>query len=398
MNSVAFKNMNAIFLALPTALAILKPDGPDFTVEGVNDAFISLTERDSKDWVAQPFFETMRKYSSKRFENIISELESSVRNVLSKREAIETNIFEIDLNLNPSPKTKNLSLQVKCSPVLNDGESVDTIILGLYDVTNFLSKKEISKSGTQRIKSRKELQYFHQDLAAQAAHNKAQYESASLELDDFVYAVSHDLQAPLRRIDGFSQELLNEYVEKLDETGIHYLKRIRQSAQDMGQLIDDLLKLSRISRKSVDRDEINLGKMAKEVFEELMELEPGREVIFQVDDNLSVEADRGLIKAMLGNLISNALKFTSKKEVAEIKIGSSMIDGDKIFYISDNGVGFDSAYSHKLFKAFSRLHSHHQFSGTGVGLATVKRIITLHGGTIWAESPAGEGATFFFKF
>ncbi|NBC04922.1 MAG: hypothetical protein GVY20_14620, partial [Bacteroidetes bacterium] len=232
----------------------------------------------------------------------------------------------------------------------------------------------------------------------QAASSRAQYESASQELDDFVYSVSHDLRAPLRRIDGFSQELLNEYVEKLDDTGAHYLKRIRQGAQDMGQLIDDLLKLSRISRRNVEKEEFDLGEIAKTVFDDLMDVESEREVEIVIEENLIVVADKGLIKAMLVNLISNALKFTSKKEETKIQVGSTSNEGEKVFYISDNGVGFNSAYSHKLFKAFSRLHSHHEFSGTGIGLATVKRIMTLHGGTIWAESPEGEGATFYFQF
>ena len=204
------------------------------------------------------------------------------------------------------------------------------------------------------------------------------------------------MRAPLRRIDGFSQELLNEYSDRLDDTGTHYLNRIRQGAQDMGNLIDDLLKLSRISRKKIEREEIDLGKISRSVFDELTELEPEREITLTVESQLVLEADKGLIRAMMTNLISNAIKFTSGREKAEITIGQKTMDGERIYYISDNGVGFDPAYSEKLFKAFSRLHSSKQFEGTGIGLATVKRIIGLHSGDIWAESRKGEGATFYF--
>lgn len=397
MGKVLFNKMNAIVSAFPTALVILKPDDPNFTVEEVNNAFLKLTGMDRQDLILKPFFKTVNGFALDSDQESLSDLSFIVRKAIAKRDLIKTDIIEFERSLNQSSGSTILYLQFKCSPVINESGTLDSVLLVVEDLTEILPSLE-KRSKTKKVKTRKELHNLNDNLAAQAAVSQAQYESASQELDDFVYSVSHDLRAPLRRIDGFSQELLNEYVDKLDETGAHYLKRIRQGAQDMGQLIDDLLKLSRISRKSVDRDEIDLDKMAKEVFNELMELEPERVVTLQIDENLNTHADKGLIKAMLGNILSNALKFTSKNEAAEIEVGSKILDGDQVFYVSDNGVGFDPAYSHKLFKAFSRLHSHNEFSGTGIGLATVKRIMTLHGGTIWAESPEGEGATFYFKF
>jgi signal transduction histidine kinase len=390
--------MDAIFAAFPTALAILRADIPDYTLIDVNKAFVRLTNMDREYLLNKPFFKTLNNYTSGGFEKNLKELSDTVKKVIAEGVIKETEIIEFNQNIFNAPGAKNLYLQFKCSPVRGEKGNIESIIIVVDDVTNLLTKREKQRSQMERIKSRQELHILSEDLASQAATNKAQYESASQELDDFVYSVSHDLRAPLRRIDGFSQEILNSYVDKLDDTGVHYLKRIRQGAQDMGNLIDDLLKLSRISRKKIEVEEVDLGDLAKSVFEELIELEPDREISLRIDKNLHLRGDRGLLKAMLANLISNALKFTSTKETTEIEIGAKLIDGDKVFYISDNGVGFDSAYSHKLFKAFSRLHSQNQFSGTGIGLATVKRIMTLHGGTVWAESSEGEGATFYFKF
>lgn len=396
MGIVPMNRLEAVVSAFPTALVILKPDAPKFTVEEVNDAFLKLTDIERQNLLSKPFLKTVSDYLSNKQQESLSDLSNVVQSALSQIEVMKTDVIEFELDKDGSTTT-HLYLQFKCSPVIDKEGDVDSLILIAEDLTEILAPAENSTDDEQ-VRTRKELYSLSENLAAQAASSRAQYKSASQELDDFVYSVSHDLRAPLRRIDGFSQELLNEYADKLDETGAHYLKRIRQGAQDMGQLIDDLLKLSRISRRNVEKEKFDLGEIAKIVFDELMELEPERKIDLQIDDNLKIEADKGLIKVMLANLISNALKFTSKKKVTKIHIGSKLIDGERVFYISDNGVGFDPAYSHKLFKAFSRLHSHNEFSGTGIGLATVKRIMTLHGGTIWAESPEGEGATFYFQF
>lgn len=235
-------------------------------------------------------------------------------------------------------------------------------------------------------------------LIEQIRKKTTQYESASRELDDFVYSVSHDLRAPLRRLDGFSQELINEYTEQLDDTGVHYLNRIRKSAQDMGHLIDDLLKLSRISRSTLEREDIDIGNLVKEAFQELIDDNKVQNVQLKIEGDLSANADPGLIRILLSNLISNALKFSSAEKQPVIEAGSVWIDDIKAFYIKDNGVGFDPAYSDKLYQAFQRLHSQHEFPGTGIGLATVKRIVNLHGGEVWAESTPGKGATFYYNF
>lgn len=224
----------------------------------------------------------------------------------------------------------------------------------------------------------------------------AQLESAVEELDAFTYSVAHDLRAPLRRLDGFSQELLNEYSEQLDETGKHYLARIRVAAQKMGSLIDDLLKLSRISRKNIEKEKFDIGALAIELIEELREWDPEREVEFHTEGDLEIHADKGLFRSLMQNLISNAWKFSADQSPAHIVVGSTVLNTQKTFYLKDNGVGFDMKYADKLFRAFQRLHSEKQFEGTGIGLATVQRIISRHGGKIWAESEPGKGTTFYF--
>ncbi|MDR9410980.1 MAG: ATP-binding protein [Balneolaceae bacterium] len=393
---MSFSRLESILSALPTALVILKPDVPKFTVQEVNDAFLNLINIERRNLLIKPFLDTLRDYFSGEQEESLSDLSNLVKSALSQKDVMKADVIKFEMNADNS-STTHLYLQFKCSPVVNSDGAVDSLILIAEDLTEIVTPTKNS-SNDDKLRTRKELHNLNENLAAQAASSRAQYESASQELDDFVYSVSHDLRAPLRRIDGFSQELLNEYAEKLDDTGAHYLKRIRQGAQDMGQLIDNLLKLSRICRRNVEKEEFDLGEVAKTVIDDLIDPESERVVEIEIDENLKTVADKGLIKAMLVNLISNALKFTSKKEEAKIQVGSTSNEGEKVFYISDNGVGFNSAYSHKLFKAFSRLHSHHEFSGTGIGLATVKRIMTLHGGTIWAESPEGEGATFYFQF
>lgn len=223
-----------------------------------------------------------------------------------------------------------------------------------------------------------------------------QLDSAVEELDAFTYSVAHDLRAPLRRLDGFSQELLNDYSGQLDKTGKHYLSRIRVAAQKMGSLIDDLLKLSKISKKNLEKENFDIGPLVVELIEELREGNPEREVELHVERDLEIYADRGLFRPMMQNLLSNAWKFSADQKPAHIEVGSTVLNRQKTYYVKDDGVGFEMKYADKLFRAFQRLHSERQFEGTGIGLATVQRIINRHGGKIWAESEPGEGTTFYF--
>ncbi|VVB84695.1 Methanogenesis regulatory histidine kinase FilI [uncultured archaeon] len=223
-----------------------------------------------------------------------------------------------------------------------------------------------------------------------------QLETANKELEAFSYSVSHDLRAPLRAIDGFSRVILEDYTEKVDDEGKRYLNIIRDNTQKMGQLIDDLLTLSRLGRKQMEISEIDMGKLAKEVFDELKAAAPERTVQLDINTLPPAHGDRSMIRQVFVNLLSNAIKFTRPKEKAVIEIGEKIEGNEHAYYVKDNGVGFDMQYINKLFGVFQRLHSAEEFEGTGVGLAIVQRIIHRHGGKVWAEGKLNEGAVFYF--
>jgi light-regulated signal transduction histidine kinase (bacteriophytochrome) len=245
-------------------------------------------------------------------------------------------------------------------------------------------------------KTQDEIQRFNVELEQRVADRTAQLETANTELAAFSYSVSHDLRAPLRAIDGFSQALLDESGDRLDETGRRYLERVRKGAQRMAELIDDLLSLSQVSRKSLERETVDLSEIAAEAFAVLARAEPNRKVAFEVARQVTGNADEGLIRIVLQNLIGNAWKFTARRGEAEIEFGVRDGDGGPCYFVRDNGAGFDMAYADKLFGAFQRLHAAGEFPGTGIGLAIVARIIHRHGGKVGAEGRVDEGATFWF--
>jgi PAS domain S-box-containing protein len=245
---------------------------------------------------------------------------------------------------------------------------------------------------TERKQIEEDVKKLNRDLKQRAA----QLEAANKELESFSYSVSHDLRAPLRGIDGFSQVLIEDYSEHLPPDGRNYLERVRASAQRMADLIDDLINLARVSRTTPHPKPINLSSVAEDIVNRLKEEAPQREVALSIHPGLQAHGDPNLLRIALENLFGNAWKFTSKQERAVIEFGMKENGAEPAFYIRDNGAGFDMAYADKLFGAFQRLHSVSEFPGTGIGLATVHRIIKIHGGEIWAEGKEGKGATFFF--
>lgn len=216
------------------------------------------------------------------------------------------------------------------------------------------------------------------------------------EIEAFNYSVSHDLRTPLRSMDGFSLVLLEDFGEKLGDEGRDALARIRAASQRMGTLIDHLLRLSRVARAALDIGPVRLDRLAREIAGELARQEPQRRVTWDIEEGMEPRADPTLLRIALQNLLQNAWKFTALKPAAAIRVGSLEGRGGRSYYVSDNGVGFDMAHAGKLFGAFQRLHAAADFPGTGIGLAIVHRIIRRHGGRIWAEAKAGEGATFRF--
>lgn len=241
-----------------------------------------------------------------------------------------------------------------------------------------------------------QLQQARDELEQRVLDRTAQLEVANKELEAFSYSVSHDLRAPLRSIDGFSQALLEDCGDRLDDQGRSDLQRVRAATRRMAQLIDDMLDLSRVTRDEMHREPVNLSALATSVAEELVRTEPGRQVRFAISPAVIVEGDTRLLRVVIENLLRNAWKFTGKHASANIEFGVQADNGNPVYFVRDDGAGFDMAYAAKLFGPFQRLHAMNDFAGTGIGLATVQRIIHRHGGRVWAEGKVDQGATFYF--
>jgi signal transduction histidine kinase len=268
------------------------------------------------------------------------------------------------------------------------------LVLGLgLTYTIFRSYRSKQLSNRRLEGQERQIRKLNQDLLERASA----LEIANKELEAFSYSVSHDLRAPLRSIDGFSQAISEDYGKELDEKGQDYLRRVRSAAQRMAHLIDDMLKLSRVTRNEMLPQEVDLSAMAEDIAEKLRGLEPDRQVEFGIQPGMTVRGDEHLLRIALDNLFGNAWKYTSKHPAARIGFGMRGSGKDRLFFIEDDGAGFDMQYADKLFGAFQRMHTNEEFPGTGVGLATVQRIIRRHGGEIRAESRVEKGSTFYFS-
>lgn len=233
-------------------------------------------------------------------------------------------------------------------------------------------------------------------LEHQVAECGSQVEAVQRELETFSYSISHDLQAPLRHIDGFSRALLDDYSEVLDQQAQEYLSRISQAAGKMSRLINAMQQLARVARSELSRQPVNLSVTAQVISLELKHGAPQRQVDFRIQEGVSADADPRLARQLMDILIGNAWKFSSKSESVFIQFGVEQVNGEKVYFVRDNGAGFDMAYADKLFSIFHRLHRADEFEGIGIGLAIAQRIVARHGGRLWAESAPGRGATFYF--
>jgi len=267
---------------------------------------------------------------------------------------------------------------------LHDPEGTVIGLLGIYDDI------------TERRAADEEVRKLNAELEERVRDRTAQLAAANKELEAFAYSISHDLRAPLRGIDGFSQALLEDYSDKLDADGQNYLRRVRAASQRMAKLIDDILLLSRTTRGAMSRAPANLSELAGRVISDLQASDAARHVEIRMPPELIADGDARLLEVVLMNLLGNAWKFTSKTEHARIELGVTDCKGQPAYFVRDNGAGFDMAFADKLFTPFQRLHSDAEFPGTGIGLPTVQRIIHRHGGEVWAEGAVGKGATFYF--
>jgi PAS domain S-box-containing protein len=277
-----------------------------------------------------------------------------------------------------------------------DGTIIE-VVLARYDLcfAQCSAAIVISSDISEPIRAEKDVDRINQELERRVLERTVQLEAMNRELEAFCYSVSHDLRAPLRSIRGFSEVLLERYAAKLDERGQEFLRRTCESSQIMDKLIEDLLKLSRVTRAEIQRRPVNLSLLAESIASNLRNAEPSRAVQFVIAPDLKTEGDERLLHVALDNLLRNAWKFTSKLPEARIEVGATA-EPEPAFFVRDNGAGFDMAYAGKLFGVFQRLHSASDFAGTGVGLATVQRIVTRHGGRAWAIGEVNRGATFYF--
>ncbi len=268
------------------------------------------------------------------------------------------------------------------------------MVIGMARIAPVFRSIKQAKEDAQRAE--KQVRTLKEVLEVRVVQRTAQLEAANKELEAFSYSVSHDLRAPLRAINGFSHVLQEEYSNKLDEEGKRLLNVVRDNAARMGQLIDDILRFSHAGRLEINYSEIDMEKMAHAVTAELMATDPSSWPQMEIEPIPPAFGDSAMMRQVLVNLISNAIKFSRTNATPKIKVGSSKGEDETIYFVKDNGVGFDMQYAGKLFGVFQRLHSENEFEGTGVGLAIVKSIVARHGGRVWAEGKVGEGATIYF--
>jgi signal transduction histidine kinase len=278
--------------------------------------------------------------------------------------------------------------------ILGPGPAAAVSVRSISFLVECLAPIEMAHRGF--LEANQALQGLNADLERRVRERTSQLEEANEQLGAFAYSVSHDLRAPARAIYGFSEVLLTDCAPMLDDAGRLALERIQANASRMGQLIDDMLQLARASGEQLSIGSVNLGAMAKQIVADLREQQPERNPEVHIADPLLADADADLIRIALTNLLSNAFKFTANQPAPRIDFASEKQGDQVVYYVRDNGAGFDMAYVDKIFRPFERLHSQQDFPGTGIGLATVQRAIRRHGGRIWAEASVGGGATFFF--
>jgi len=386
-------HFRALFESLPGLYLVLTPD---LTIVAASDAYLKATMTKRDEILRRKLFDVFPDNPADLTADGVSNLRASLDRVLQSGVTDTMAIQRYDVR-RPDGIFEERFWSPVNSPVFGADRQIEYIIHRVEDVTEFIKQKPKPASDESALRERMEqmeAEVFQSSQQVKAVNE--QLRTANKELEAFSYSVSHDLRAPLRGLDGFSQALLEDYGDKLDLTGKHLLQRIREASRRMDRLIDDLLNLSRLSRTELHREPVDLSGLAHDVADELRGRDPQRQVHLRIADNLKAEGDSRLLRVALENMLGNAWKYTAKRPEATIEFGRNEANGDSSFYVRDDGVGFDMQYVGKLFAPFQRLHGMNEFPGTGVGLATVQRIIHRHGGRVWVRAEVNKGATFFF--
>lgn len=387
---------------------------PDFTIVAVSDAYLEATMTERINILGKNIFNVFPDNPHDTQATGTKNLRESLQRVLKDKIPDAMGIQKYDIRRPESEEFEVHFWSPVNSPVFDKDGNVVYIIHRAEDVTEFLqisqalTEEPVQDLNLEDYRQKIEIEIVSRNKQLKEARDKLMQDAdvlrksedalrrANKELESFSYSISHDLRAPLRAIDGFSKILQDKYLKLLPEEGQRFLSLVRESATEMGALIDDLLSFSRLGRQELTRLTFSMNDLVNEVVDILKAAEPNRVVNIEIENLPDCEGDRNLMKQVIINLVSNALKFTRKSEAAEIKIGTFLKDGVPVYFVKDNGAGFDMQYKDKLFGVFQRLHRAEEFEGTGVGLAIVDRVVTRHKGRVWAEAEVGKGATFFF--
>jgi signal transduction histidine kinase len=400
-------DFRSLFESAPNSYLVLTPD---LRIVAVSDSYLRATMTERKDILGRGIFDVFPDNPEDSEATGERNLRISLNRVLRNKVADTMAVQKYDIR---KPESEGGAFEERYwspvnSPVLGADGEVVYIVHRVEDVTDFVRLRRTETEQKQladELRTRAdlmEMEMFRRAQELQEANlrieaNNLELAALNKELESFSYSVSHDLRAPLRSIDGFSQVLLEDYGELLPPEGMGYLQRVRAATQRMSVLIDDLLKLSRLSRAPMRIENVNLSELAEAIAQELRQGDPSRKVDFQIKKGLTVYGDAPLLRAMLENLVGNSWKYTSKHERALIELGGYWHGRKQVYFVRDDGAGFDPRYTDRLFGAFQRLHGDSDFPGTGIGLATVLRIVRRHGGEIWAEGEVEKGATFYFS-
>ena len=381
-----------LFESLPGLYLVL---APDLKIVAVSDAYLKATLTKREEIIGHGLFEVFPDNPDDPAATGVSNLHASLDRVRQTSAVDTMAIQKYDIK-RPDGTFEERYWSPINSPVFGVDRRIEYIIHRVEDVTEFVLQKSAGNNDEMRARMEQmEAEIFQSSQKVQVANQ--QLKAANQELEAFSYSVSHDLRAPLRTIDGFSLALLEDYATQLDDQAKDYLDRVRSATQRMGCLIDDMLTLSRVTRTEMQSGEVDLSALATTLLTEFHKSEPERKVNWLIEPGLVAKGDAELLRIALVNLIGNAWKFTGKTVKARIEFGAtSNADGVREFFVRDNGAGFDMTYADKLFGTFQRLHSAREFPGTGVGLATVQRVVRRHGGQVRGEGGPGRGATFYF--